>query len=103
MLTQRELDVLNVLYSHSEPMTITDITEARKGLTQSTVISVIRKMLRDGLVKVTGVTHSGRVLSRTYRPTEKARETILEHFIELYSRIRWVVPAEELCKKIMEV
>ncbi len=94
---------MNVLYSQSEPMTITDITEARKGLTQSTVIAVINKMLRDELVEITGFTHSGTVLSRTYRPTEKARETILEHFVEMYSRIRWVVPAAELCKKIMEM
>ena len=79
-MNPRELDVLNILWKSDEPMTSTDIVNEQKGLTQSTVIAVLRKLLKDELVEVSGVTHSGKVLSRTYRPTEASREIILENF-----------------------
>lgn len=69
-LNPRELDVLNILWKSEEAMTSTDIVNEMRGLTQSTVIAVLRKLLKDDLVEVCGVTHSGKVLSRTYRPTE---------------------------------
>lgn len=62
-MNQRELDVLEVLWNTNTEMTATDIVNTRKGLTQSTVIAVLRKLTSDGLVDVAGVTHSGKVLS----------------------------------------
>ena len=75
-MNPRELDVLNILWRSDEPMMATDIVNAKLGLTQSTVTAVLRKLLADNLVEVVGITHSGRVLSRTYRPTEASRELI---------------------------
>ncbi len=79
-LNPRELDVLNVLWSTDREMTSTDIVNEMRGLTQSTVIAVLRKLTKDGFVEVAGVTHSGKVLSRTYRPTEQSKDYIKEHF-----------------------
>jgi len=95
-MNQRELDVLNILWRSGEPMMATDIVNAKLGLTQSTVTAVLRKMLTEGLVEVVGVAHSGRVLSRIYQPTEKSKEVILNHFLELYERFKDVVSKEEL-------
>ena len=78
-LNQRELDVLNILWKSEEPMTSTEIVNEMRGLTQSTVIAVLRKLLKDNLVEVCGVTHSGKVLSRTYRPTEASRAVSYTH------------------------
>ena len=72
-------------------------------MTQSTVIAVLRNLLKDELVEVNGVTHSGKVLSRTYRPTEKSKEVILNDFVELYERFRAVVPADQLVQEILKV
>ncbi len=84
---ERELDILNVLLNSGEPMTSTDIANTKRGndyLTQSTVITVLRKLLKEGYIEVTGVTHSGNVLSRTYVATESAREDIIQYIAETY-------------------
>ena len=102
-MNQRELDVLNILYQVGEPMMATDIVNRGGELTQSTVTAVLRVLLQRGLVEVTGVTHSGKVLSRTYQPTPAAKEALLKHFTGLYESFRSVVTPEELLKSIKEL
>ena len=101
MMNSRELDILNILWKSEEPMMATDIVEKKKDLTQSTVTAVLRKLLSDGLVEVAGITHSGKVLSRTYRPTEASRDIILQDFTENYNRFSNVVGESMLCVKIL--
>ncbi len=100
-MNPRELDVLNILWKSDEPMMATDIVNARLGLTQSTVTAVLRKLLNENLVEVAGITHSGRVLSRTYRPTENSRDIILQNFTESYNSFSSVIPASALCAAIL--
>lgn len=100
-MNPRELDVLNILWKSDEPMMATDIVNARIGLTQSTVTAVLRKLLNEELVEVAGITHSGRVLSRTYRPTETSRDLILQNFTDEYNSFRFVIPASTLCASIL--
>lgn len=100
-MNPRELDVLNVLWKSDEPMMATDIVNAKLGLTQSTVTAVLRKLLNDNLVEVSGVTHSGRVLSRTYRPTEASRQIILQNFTDTYNSFSEVIDASSLCAAIL--
>lgn len=98
----RELDVLNILWKHDEPMTAIDIVNERNELTQSTVTAVLRKLLKAGLVQVEGVTHSGKVLSRTYRPTEASKEVILDNFTEDYRSFTNVISEANLCAAILK-
>lgn len=103
-LNPRELDVLNVLWKKSDDaLTSTDIVNEQRGLTQSTVIAVLRKLLQDNLVEVTGVTHSGKVLSRTYRPTEESKNVILQNFAEQYSHFKNVVSKTQLFDAILAI
>lgn len=103
-LNPRELDVLNVLWKKSdEALTSTDIVNEQRGLTQSTVIAVLRKLLQDNLVEVAGVTHSGKVLSRTYRPTEESKNVILQNFAEQYSHFKNVVSKTQLFDAILAI
>lgn len=103
-LNPRELDVLNILWKkYDEALTSTDIVNEQRGLTQSTVIAVLRKLLKDNLVEVAGVTHSGKVLSRTYRPTEESKDVILENFAKQYAQFENVVPKSQLCEAILAV
>lgn len=102
-MNPRELDVLNILWKTDAPMTSTDIVNEQKGLTQSTVIAVLRKLLKEGLVEVAGVTHSGKVLSRTYRPTEESRDLILQNFQNDYRNFSNVIPKSSLCAAILEI
>ena len=81
-------------------MKVTEIVGQQGELTQSTVTSVLRKLLNGGLVEVTGIAHSGKVLSRQYRPTEKSRECVLEYFRQEYRRIIHILTPDELCEII---
>ena len=103
MLNAREMDVLNILWKSKKPMTSTDVVNEKGDLTQSTAIAVLRKLLRDELVEVSGVTHSGKVMSRTYRPTEQSKQVLMDNFLELYGLFYAVVPAEELAERILEI
>ena len=102
-LNPRELDVLNILWKSGEAMTSTDIVNEMRGLTQSTVIAVLRKLLKEGLVDVDGVTHSGKVLSRTYRPTEASRDIIMENFATDYASFKDVITQSDICAAILHV
>lgn len=101
MLTPREMDVLSILWKTEEPMTSTDIVNGMESLTQSTVILVLRKLLKDKLVKVVGATRSGKVLSRTFRPTQVSREKLMQQFITCYEQFMNVIPASEMCAAIL--
>lgn len=95
-MNKRELDVLNILFKSSNEMTSTDICNAQRDLTQSTVIAVLRKLLKDNLIIVAGVTHSGKVLSRTYRPTPEAKQAIIEYFLQELDDVKNVFSIDEL-------
>ena len=102
-LNPRELDVLNILWKTDEPMTSTDIVNEQKGLTQSTVIAVLRKLLKENLVEVAGITHSGKVLSRTYRPTEESKKVIMDNFTGGYANFKNVISKSDLCAAILGI
>lgn len=103
MMNPRELDVLNILWKSEEPMMATDIVNAGEGLTQSTVTAVLRKLLHANLVEVVGVTHSGKVLSRTYRPTESSRDIILQDFTESYNCFRDIISKSSLFAALLKI
>ncbi|MCM1111713.1 MAG: BlaI/MecI/CopY family transcriptional regulator [Muribaculum sp.] len=102
MINPRELDVLNILWKSEQPLMATDIVNAGDGLTQSTVTAVLRKLLRAKLVEVAGITHSGKVLSRTYRPTEASREAILQDFTDNYNSFSDVVSKSTLFAALLK-
>ncbi|MBR1700369.1 MAG: MarR family transcriptional regulator [Lachnospiraceae bacterium] len=103
MLNQREMDVLSILCGSDKSLTATQIVGRRKGLTQSTVTAVLRKMLRENLVEVDGVTHSGKVLSRMYKPSATCLETITEHFKQMYSSVAYIVSLRDVCAYLLEM
>ena len=102
MMNPRELDVLNILWKSEQPMMATDIVNAGEGLTQSTVTAVLRKLLHAKLVEVAGVTHSGKVLSRTYRPTEASKDAILNDFSSTYTCFQDIISKSTLCAALLQ-
>ena len=96
MIHPRELEILNILWNSEEALTSSDIVEAGNRLSQSTVQAVLRKLLKDELVQVEGVTHSGNVLSRTYKPTEASRDVITKQLVSNYSGIQNIVSKQSI-------
>ena len=103
MLNTRELDILNILWNSGVPMTSSDIVNAGRGLSQSTVQTVLRKLLNANLVKVSGITHSGNVLSRQYEPEASSKNIILHQFLEDYRNFSNIISKEELLTSIVKL
>lgn len=101
-MNKRELQILNILFSSNKPMMVTDIIR-QQDLTQSTVTAVIRGMLENGYVEVSGQEHSGKVLSRMYKPTLKAKEAVLEYLGSLYKTCEAIIPLDELFQYISTI
>lgn len=102
-LNVRELNILSILWKADSPMTSTNIVNQQGGLTKNTVIAVLRKLVEKQLVEVAGITHSGKVISRTYRATEKSRKAIMDNFVCYYSHIENVIAKSDLCAVILEI
>lgn len=100
-LHAREILVLNTLFSSDSPMTSLDIIMTNKGLSQSTVQAVLRKLQKQELVEVTGVVHSGNVLARTYKGTQKAREEVLQYILEEYEKMRGILSVSDAIKALV--
>lgn len=100
MLNKRELDILKILLEAETPLIAIDIVYKSGNLTQSTVTCILRKFLNQGLVEVVGFGRSGKVLSRQYSATEKAKEAVINHFVEFYCRINGVISIVELFKHL---
>ena len=98
-MNKRELEIINILFGSAEEMTSTDICNAKKDLTQSTVIAVLRKLLHENLVEVVGVAHSGKVLSRTYRPTPEAKAAVIKYFLQELEDVKSIFSIEELTEE----
>jgi predicted transcriptional regulator len=100
MIHQREIEILNILFHSDAPLSSIEIIEAGNKLSQSTVQAVLRKLLNEGFLSVEGVKHSGNVLSRTYRPTESAKEAIKKQYIDIYESIKYIVPVDEIIQEL---
>lgn len=99
-MNNRELDVLSILWGANRPLTSSEIVNAGKGLSQSTVQAVLRKLLTEKIVKVSGITHSGNVLSRQYEPDTRAKEMVMKYFIDRYRGFEKIISKEEVIEAI---
>lgn len=90
----RVIEILNILAA-GDPKTSSQITRTGPELTQSTVQAVLRQCLEDGYVEAAGVTHSGKVLSRTFEVTAAGRAALLDDLVEHYRNISAAVTIDE--------
>ena len=102
ILNKRELDVLDILWHSDIPMTSIEIAMYGTGLSQSTVQSVLRKLLKSGYVQVSGITHSGKTISRQYTPTPDSQAAILESLADTYSHFSALFPKEAVIASLYD-
>ena len=87
-LTNRDMDIMNVLWESSESMTASQIVEAGPSLTINTVQAVLRKLLKRELIQIDKIVYSGTVLCRSYLPAITADEFSLSHFNQEYLKMQ---------------
>ena len=76
--TNKEQAVLNQLLTAETSLTASEIVARSESLNSNTVQSVVRSLLKRGYIEVAQIVYSGKVLCRSYRPTEKAKNAAFE-------------------------
>ena len=77
-MNPKELEVLKLLLRSENAMSLPDILNVQPTLVKSTTAASLAKLLKDELIEVAGIGHSGKVICRTYRPTEHSRKFLAE-------------------------
>lgn len=86
-LTNRELDVLAVLWDSEKSMTASEIVAANPALKKNTVQPTLRKLLKNELIQVADIVYSGTVLSRSYVPSMSRQEFSIYRLSSDYRQI----------------
>jgi len=100
-LYAREIQILNTLFTSNCPMTVQDIIINNPGLSQSTVHTILRKLCKNGLVEVVEMVHSGNVLARAVKGTEKAKQEVLLYMVEEYQKISGILSIAEVADAML--
>ncbi|MCI5648127.1 MAG: BlaI/MecI/CopY family transcriptional regulator [Fusicatenibacter sp.] len=95
-LSQRDIDVLTILWNSSHSMTASQIVDASPDLTMNTVQAVLRKLLKNNLIEVADIVYSGTVLSRSYLPAISSEDFAVAQLTDEYRRLKDRVSAASL-------
>lgn len=72
--TNRDMEILNVLWDANVPMTASEIANAKDDFSVNVVQPPIRKLLKENLIEIADIIYSGKVLTRCFRPTMTREE-----------------------------
>ena len=67
-LSQKQLDVMKILWDAGTPLVASDIVKAESSMNINTVQASLRVLLKENLIEIADIVYSGTVLSRSYRP-----------------------------------
>ena len=101
-LTNREMDILNILWNSEEPLVASEITKRDDTLTVNTVQATLRKLLKQELVEVADIVYSGTVLSRRYRPTVDSKDFAVQEFSAQLQNFKKNITASRLVATLLE-
>jgi predicted transcriptional regulator len=79
-ITNREKDVLEILWNSEKPLLASDITKLDPSLSISSVQLALRNLLSKNIIEVADIVYSGTVLSRNYRPTLSREDFLINSF-----------------------
>lgn len=101
-ITNRDLDILNILWNSEKPMTAAEITATDDTLTTNTVQAVLRKLLKQEWVEVADIVYSGTVLCRSYQPTMTSKEFALTQLAEEFKELQSEVSTSSLVAALLD-
>ena len=80
-LTNREYDILKILWTSEDALTASGISEQGDGISINTVQANMKKLLKRDLIHVDQIVYSGTVLSRAYRPSVSQEDFELKRYV----------------------
>ncbi|MDO5389453.1 MAG: BlaI/MecI/CopY family transcriptional regulator [Clostridia bacterium] len=83
-LTEREYEVMEILWRNPKPMLASDIMEVTKSTSNNSVHHILNKLMEKGFVKVAGNVKVVKSQSRLYAPAVSAMEYIVMESDEIF-------------------
>lgn len=82
-ITNKEKDVLEVLWDSDIPLLASDLPKINPSLSISTVQLALRNLLSKNIIEVANIVYSGTVLSRSYHPLISREDFFIKSFKHL--------------------
>jgi predicted transcriptional regulator len=101
-LTDREMDVLNIMWDIGKPMTASEIAKTEDSLTINTVRAALKNLQHKQLIEVAEITYSGTVLCRSYRPALNPSEFFARTFHNYIRDNRKNISAAEIISALLD-
>jgi predicted transcriptional regulator len=102
LLTDREMDVMKILWSNKEPLVASEIAKKGDSLSNNTVQSVLRKLLEKKYIVVADIVYSGTVLTRSYKPIVLKKDLLLEQFVSQFNKDDDMIPIPSLVGTLLK-
>lgn len=101
-MTNKERLVMNLLMNSNRSLTASEITAIDESLNINTVQSVLRSLLKMGLIEVADIVYSGKVLCRSYRPSNAGKDYSVTEFAEQFNNLRQNVSIPYIFSALVE-
>jgi predicted transcriptional regulator len=102
LLTDREMDVMKILWRSKEPLVASEIAKKGDSLSNNTVQSVLRKLLEKKYIVVADIVYSGTVLTRSYKPIVLKKDILLEQFVSQFNKDDDTIPIPSLVGTLLK-
>ncbi len=101
-ITNREKDILEVLWNSDTPLLASDITKLNPSLSISSVQLGLRNLLAKNIIEVADIIHSGTVLSRSYRPLISREEIISNEVINSFKSLDRTITTKNIVTTLLK-
>lgn len=78
--TKRELDIMHVLWDEKAPLSAKEVYDKNSTISLNTIQAVLRKLLRNKIIKTAEIGYSGTVLTRKYAPLLSEEDYLSSQF-----------------------
>ena len=96
-MSQKELDVLAIIFHSESPMTISDVVKTNpQEYTLNIVKPIVRKLIQLQMIEDCGFTYRGTSIARKFVPTKQAHMVLEGIFQQEYQNYRKVFPDNSL-------
>lgn len=96
-MSQKELDVLAIIFHSEGPMTISDVVKTNpQEYTLNIVKPIVRKLIQLQMIEDCGFTYRGTSIARKFVPTKQAHIVLEGIFQQEYQNYRKVFPDNSL-------
>ena len=101
-LTDKEMQIMKILWKSPEPLVASEITKMDMSLNKNTVQAVIRKLLSKNFIKVAEIVYSGTVLTRSYAPALSEKELMVQQFVDQVQENEENIPIPNLVATLLK-